>query len=419
MERTEKLKIVSTIIIIGFTLAIFYHYIMSAYMGYGYPHNTFLYRTEDKFNDFLQYVDCVRTLSPFNRIEVENICPTYYPVYFPFGELLFYPFTFFSNKYLALILFFTIFLIGWFFFIVKNFSQQNKLDNLRDLFIIGLTSYPLLFTIDRGNLELYVFLLVAGFCFFYSSNNKYQSLFGSICLSLAIAIKPFPAIFLLLLVIERKWKNIFFILLSTLLITIASSLCFHEGFWGSFNALKINQAEFFTKYVIGNNAWDHQHSLFALLKLFLYFKLYLAHIQPLKEHYIYISQTYNLYNFYSIISIVVFIIITGYILLKERCLWKILALLVFEMLLLPPTSADYRLIYIFIPLAFFINDSRSTKNDFLYSILFGLLLIPKIYIFFKSYNGHGLDGLIINPLLMMFFVFLILKEGFSLNRLPR
>jgi hypothetical protein len=408
MERTEKLKIVSTIIIVGFTLAIFYHYIMGAYMEYGYPYNTFLYKPKFKFTDFTDSIKAVESLSPFVQGKA---------AYYPFGMLLFYAFGLLKNQYLILSTYFAIFFIGWFFFIFKNFSQQNKSDNLRDLFIIGLTSYPLLFTIDRGNLELYVFLLVAGFCFFYSSNNKYQSLFGSICLSLAIAIKPFPAIFLLLLVIERKWKNIFFILLSTLLITIASSIFFHEGFLGSLNALKINQAAFFTKYVIGNASWDHQHSLFSLFKVFLYLKLYITHI---KVNSIYIYQTNILYNFYSIISIAIFIIITGYILLKERCLWKILALLVFGMLLLTPVSPDYRLIYIFIPLAFFINDPRSANNNLIYSILFGLLLIPKIYTFVSSSNGHGLDvGLIINPLLMMFFVFLILKEGFSLNRLPR
>jgi hypothetical protein len=87
------------------------------------------------------------------------------------------------------------------------------------------------------------------------------------------------------------------------------------------------------------------------------------------------------------------------------------------MLLLPPTSPDYRLIYIFIPVAFFINDLRSSKNDLLYSILFGLLLITKVYIFFKSYTSTALDiGLIINPILMMFFAFLILKEGYTLSR---
>ena len=221
--KTEKIQIVSSIVIIGFVIAIFYHYFMSAYLGHKqFFYRSFLYDSAISFGDFWDCVDCLRTLSPYGRIGVERICPSYISVYYPFGLLIYYPFTFFSNKYLSLIVFFVIFFAGWYLFIIKNFSQNNKIDNIRDIFIISCASYPFIVTVDRANLEAYVFLLVAVFCFFCNSNKKIQVLLASIFLSLAISMKPFPALFLLLLVKQKKWKNILFITISTTIINVSS-----------------------------------------------------------------------------------------------------------------------------------------------------------------------------------------------------
>jgi hypothetical protein len=47
------------------------------------------------------------------------------------------------------------------------------------------------------------------------------------------------------------------------------------------------------------------------------------------------------------------------------------------MLLLPPISANYKLLHLFIPLYIFVNNEQRSKFDILYLLLFGLLLIPK------------------------------------------
>ncbi|WP_287726968.1 hypothetical protein [Microcystis sp. M061S2] len=52
MERTTKIKLISTIIVIGFAIAVFYHYSMGAYLGHRFPVNSFLLTPNDKFNDF-------------------------------------------------------------------------------------------------------------------------------------------------------------------------------------------------------------------------------------------------------------------------------------------------------------------------------------------------------------------------------
>ncbi len=413
IARTEKIQIVSSIVIIGFVLAVFYNYFMGSYLEYGYPLNTFLVNPEDKFADFLKPLNCGKTLSPYLRRGVENTCMPISVVYYPFGELFFYPFSKIPGK--SLWIFLGIFLIGWFVFIVKNFAQNEKSANLRDLFIISLISYPFLFTLDRANLESYVFLLVAGFCYFYNSANKYISLLACISLSLAIAIKPFPAFFLLLLVKEKKWKNILFIIASSIIVNIASALYLKDGIWANFLGVINSQKEFISDYVVGNMGWYYGHSILGLLKCIFSAILYFcASIGLLKKADI-IMIVHNwpreLFTVSSIISVIIILFVTWYILFKEKEFWKIVALIVFIMLLTPLASADYRLLYIFLPMAFFVNSLQKTKYDSFYTVLFGLLLVPKSYMFHTTKESLVLLGVLVEPLLMIFFAYLIIKDG--------
>jgi hypothetical protein len=279
-------------------------------------------------------------------------------------------------------------------------------------------SYPFLFTIDRANAELYTFLFLCGFAYFYNSFNHYKSLFALICLSLAIAMKPFPAIFLVLLASEKKWKNILYVIIFAALITIFSLLCFQGSILENIQGLRRNQAMFVQDYVIGSGGWPYGVSLFGLIKVIAAFVLkiskdigIISSSDIVRTFFDWVSL---LLRPYSVLSLIIVGLVSLYILTKEKIFWKKLALLVFVMNVIPPTSGDYRLLNLFIPLAFFINEPKSSKFDLAYLILFGLLLIPKNYFIIPAMTDMGLSiGVIINPLLMLIFGFLIIKEGLS------
>ncbi|AKE65273.1 hypothetical protein MYAER_2933 [Microcystis aeruginosa NIES-2549] len=65
MERHTKIRFISTIIVIGFAIAVFYHYRMGAYLGNQHPLNTFLFTPNDKFNDFWNMVKFIKELNPY------------------------------------------------------------------------------------------------------------------------------------------------------------------------------------------------------------------------------------------------------------------------------------------------------------------------------------------------------------------
>ena len=103
MERHTKIRFISTIIVIGFAIAVFYHYTMGAYLGNQQPLNSFLFKPNDKFNDFWNMVNFIKELNPY-RSDVYI-----FGIYYPLGELFFFPFTIFKSRNLALLVFLNIF----------------------------------------------------------------------------------------------------------------------------------------------------------------------------------------------------------------------------------------------------------------------------------------------------------------------
>jgi len=100
-----------------------------------------------------------------------------------------------------------------------------------------------------------------------------------------------------------------------------------------------------------------------------------------------------------------------------------MAVLVIAMLLLPQISADYKLINVFIPLFLFFNASSHSRLDWVYIVLFGLLLIPKdYYLLSKVISDAGVADIsisvIINFVILVALLLLIISTGLK-NRISR
>jgi len=81
------------------------------------------------------------------------------------------------------------------------------------------------------------------------------------------------------------------------------------------------------------------------------------------------------------------------------------------MLLIPISVYDYKLIFLFVPLYFFVNEKQPSKFDKIYTILFGLLLIPKHYWIVPLDELNRLSiSTWLTPFLMVVFAILIIWE---------
>ncbi len=228
---------------------------------------------------------------------------------------------------------------------------------------------------DRGNFESLLFIFLLLFIFFYL---KKRYAISAVILALAISTKLYPAILLVLFIPERKYREIALSLFTTVVITFMSLLFFKGGFLPNLSFLlegaNFGSNSLFAQFTsITSNTVQRGVTLLTLIKIF-YFE---TGILPgfIKNHFLMI---------YMIVASMIGLFVLLYVIFLEKEMWKKVALLIFSMLLLPPISADYKLLYVFIPLFIFLNNKNSSRVDLLYLVLFGLMLIPKDYIFFTA-----------------------------------
>lgn len=390
--KERRASFVALIVLIGFTLSVFFHYMVSNYRGLSsYPHSTFLFNPADRFNDFFNIYNATKGLDPYSN-------PV--SVYFPFTFLLMFFFTIFKAKF-AFGLFIAIFTFFFAHYIYTNFPASSGFSKISNLFVMTLMSYPFLFNIDRGNLECLLFIFLALFLHFY---KKDQDTLSALFLSLAIAMKLYPGVFVILLLADRKYKNILLTGVLTVIWSVLSAAILNGGMVHSFFGLRHNLALFNQTYLASSLGLQHNTSLFGALKLF---KLTALKSDIVSEL---LPVVNALINNYAVIALLFFALISIYIFLQEDLLWKKVALLTFAMLLLPQVSFDYKLIHVFLPLLLFINCDKVSRFDSIYLLFFALLLIPKDYMIIRDDISIAV---LINPFLMVLAIFLIIYEKYA------
>jgi hypothetical protein len=97
------------------------------------------------------------------------------------------------------------------------------------------------------------------------------------------------------------------------------------------------------------------------------------------------------------IRLIEFVVIIGFFI---SITYHLLMHLVYKMNLFPYVSGDYKLLFIYIPLFMFINHQTLRKTDWIFCILWSLLLVPKNYFNLLSLPEANISVLI-NPVLMV------------------
>ena len=83
MVKEKKLNILCSIVVVGFGIAVLFHYLMGVYFKLDYPYNTFLFRSDDRFNDFFNPLRGSYDRDPYNPARINFIGG-----YFPFGYMV-------------------------------------------------------------------------------------------------------------------------------------------------------------------------------------------------------------------------------------------------------------------------------------------------------------------------------------------
>lgn len=412
MTKLEKLRLSSLVIVGFFLFTVAYHYWQSAYEGRLYPYSSSLFDPDDislaaylgkpeasqlskrhGFGDFF--------LTWAQNVERDPYGPSARlpSNYFPFAHLVTLPFSF--PSYANSVLLFLGFALGtslafsWFYFRDRH---TGAWENAKLVLIFALLTHPMLLAIDRGNIELVVFLFTwLGVACFH--RHSYSSAFFLAC---ATAMKGFPGLLLGLFLAKRRYGQLAFALLCTVALN-AVSLCFFKGgFWTNLELFG-RAAERYTSMVVGSDPHFVRHTSGWLGMM-----AWLSHVFPRPFNHVsgllrWLPDAYPLIR----IALLLYFIapLWG---VRRLAPWQLIAPLIFAMIVILPAAFDYRMILVLIPFALFVGSrTRGRRRDFWYTLLFSLLFVPKQFVLVGPSIGMGT---VINPIIMLSITGMIVGE---------
>jgi hypothetical protein len=266
-------------------------------------------------------------------------------------------------------------------------------------FILIVLSYPVLFALDRTNLEILLFVFFAGF--FYFLYVRESVWLAALFLAAAIAFKLYPATLLVLLLAERRFKacalTIIFALGLTVIGTAAMAGLGHFSLAALWQMDSNGKAFYQQTMVIGGGGIQHGHSLWGLVAL------------PTYLHGEAVLHWRTM--LYEVAAGLIFLLLALHVIFRETERWKRVLLLMVPAVLLPFVSADYTLIQLYFPLVFFLNARRASRWDVAYVALFGVLLIPVDY-HYLVLSGYGVStSVIIYPVAMLALMLLAIVDS--------
>jgi len=259
---------------------------------------------------------------------------------------------------------FFLFVISAFFILILT-SQLNECSVKKYFFaVIFMLSGIFLFSFERGNLILFSAQLSTIFIFKYKSSNIIYKEIALLSLAFAAALKGYPAILGMLLIYDRNYKDGLKLLLYGLLFAFIPFIFIKGGF------TNIPQWYLNVKTANLSYLYGFQGDRFSRFGYY-YFLPYwhklpvIGALVPKETLHMVLSP---LMRFLSLFALGL-----GF---TEKTPWKKIAMLVSILILLPVNSALYCGLYMFPVIVLFFNEKKRTQNDFLYMILFILLLNP-------------------------------------------
>lgn len=385
--------------LVNTSICLFYDHVLE----YEYPHTTFLFRPYDRYQDFLTVLRTSSDLDPYRvrAVDIAGKPNSEVSNYFPFIHLLLYPATLYEQTDSLYVFLGICLLIMTIMFSVL--CRQLKITNpwtwLWSWLIFVPLNYPVLFTLDRGNIEFIVFFLIAAGIFAISNLWKRS---GAVLIGLAGAIKGFPLLFLYPLFLRRSFTAVALGIFAFLAASLISLAAFTQPIVKNikaFHSALFSFSDFVLEYI---NGITHSISLFSgFYTLIVWYNQQLTELPLLREW----------RNTYGILTIIFLFSLLSFLWFRRKDLdtWRQWALLFAAAQILPHPSYDYKLLYSLIPAAMIVVRARSDERKYVW--LYGLLLIPKTLTLFADVRW----SVLINPALILLSIYWIVSDSFKIN----
>lgn len=277
-----------------------------------------------------------------------------------------------------------LYILIWKFLKSRNFKL-----NIWLFALLAIVSYPIVFTVDRGNCILFTALFCLYFVYGYESENKAFRWTAYIALALAIAIKVYPVFFLALFFRNRNWKG-FFSIVALSVFLLLFPFVFTDG---TPSMLLDTMMSHSSNSAGSNGVINIQDWVYFLIGKF-------------------VSD--GTVSAVSMVVVIAFELLALYIVAtrKEMKEWEVMMLVTSMLVFGPGVGAAYLLDYALIPLLYFVTEERELDRRTLFCafcFVAALCLNP----WFDAYH-NVLASLKAIPLLLM--TIMIILDQFPKGR---
>ena len=268
--------------------------------------------------------------------------------------------------------------------------------------------YPLLFCIDRGNLDIVLFPLIAWAIYFYV---RRRDLAGTACLLPAICLKIYPAIFLVLLLRRRKAGLAILGGIIAAAITLTCFCFFQESAAVLWNAYLQDLDYHYDWFILGNNSIGASPSPWNAYKIVLLELQKFNLIAPVIFRFdgTFIAASFRIY---SVVFALFALLWTGYAVLYERRMMRGILMLLLLISIAEPSGGDYRQTYASMALILLVLLPDRRRGDYTVLVLLALAAIPKreILLTATGYPDLPIQALL-NPVLILVAMGILLYQS--------
>lgn len=269
----------------------------------------------------------------------------------------------------------------------------NKYKVSRFNLFIFLFSSVFIFSLERANFVFLSASLINYYLTYYDSNNQKLKGFSLICLCVAAALKGYPAFFGLLLLKERRYKDILFCIVFTLVIAIVPFFFMNRGFE--------NIPKMLENTGFNNDAYIHTFMyMFGIHKL-VYMACMAFHLS---------EDTVNLAISFTRIVESLLTILTFILVLLEERFYRRCLLIACAVLLFPINSGFYCALYLLPVLIVFFEERVPERKDYFIMVLFCLVLNPLQVVLPYKESALYLSSITSNISLIIIWIILIISS---------
>ena len=353
-----------------------------------YPYNTLLYDPTVRFTD---WTDCAKRIQHFGEPNLLGANGGYgYPAATVYLFLLFVKF-FHNSLHAYLFAALATFILSTLFFSVRvRRLTKDKLPQIA-IWLTLIMGYPLLFLLDRGNIEVFLWLFVLLGVLAFIRNRPYTA---AMLFAIAASMKIYPVLFLLLLLPKRQYKAAAFGAVAVGVLSFLAILGIGPDVRDTMQTMSNNAAAIKEVYFVRLNAPSvrFDHSVFGGMKQAIHLYLHSRHLDSAANP----PRFEREMHIYGILAPLFFVLLYLGRLRRMPILNQFMAITLC-CLLLPYLSGEYTLVHVYLIWAaflwFLLTDVRSGlvplsgRRASLMMLCFALTIAPLSFMVIARSSG--------------------------------